>query len=217
VTDGPLPEDAPPPAASLPLAGGHRAALVVRDSLRHRRDIERGYLDLIRGAQREVLVANAYFLPGRRFRQALVQAARRGVRVVLLLQGRVEYLLLHLASRAMYGQLLDAGIEIHEYQKSFMHAKVAVVDRHWATVGSSNIDPFSLLLAREANVVIEDAKFAGELRSSLLAAIADEAVQVRRESWAAESLTVRVLMWISYGLARVLTGVFAYGRAKEFT
>jgi cardiolipin synthase len=146
-----------------------------------------------------------------------MEAAARGVRVALLLQGKVEYVLQHYASRALYGPFLDAGIEIHEYQKSFMHAKVAVVDRHWATVGSSNIDPLSLLLAREANVVIEDDGFAGELRASLLAAMSNDAVQIQSESWAGEPLTVRALMWMSYGLARFLTGVFAYGRAKEFT
>lgn len=210
----------PEAAALVPSAqvcGGQRAALVVRDNLGHRRDIEQEYLGAIGRARSEILIANAYFFPGQSFRRALTEAAARGVRVALLLQGKVEYVLQHYASRALYGSFLDAGIEIHEYQKSFMHAKVAVVDGHWATVGSSNIDPFSLLLAREANVVIEDAAFASELRSNLLAAIADEAVQVRRESWAAEPLTVRVLMWTSYGLARVLTGVFAYGRAKEFT
>src|SRR6185369_4080314 len=67
----------------------------------------------------------------------------RGVRVVLLLQGRVEYLLLHYASRALYGTLLDSGVQIFEYHRSFLHAKVAVIDGQWATVGSSNIDPFS--------------------------------------------------------------------------
>jgi cardiolipin synthase A/B len=141
----------------------------------------------------------------------------RGVRVTLLLQGKVEYVLQHYASRALYGSFLDAGIEIHEYHKSYLHAKVAVVDCCWSTVGSSNIDPFSLLLAREANVVIDDEGFAGELRAGLLAAIADGATQVRRESWAAEPLAVRTMTWLSYGLARFLTGVFAYGRAKEFT
>jgi cardiolipin synthase len=98
-----------------------------------------------------------------------------------------------------------------------MHAKVAVIDRHWATVGSSNIDPFSFLLAREANVVIEDDGFAGQLRESLLAAMTKGAVEVRRESWASQPLAVRALTWTSYGLARFLTGVFAYGSAREFT
>jgi cardiolipin synthase len=197
--------------------GGQRAAFVIRDNVAHRSDIEQAYLAAIRQARSEIVIASAYFFPGLSFRRALTDAAARGVRVVLLLQGRVEYVLLHYASRALYGAFLDAGIEIHEYHKSFMHAKVAVIDRHWATVGSSNIDPFSLLLAREANVVIEDDGFAGELRDSLLAAIAEGAVQLRRESWAAQPWRVRALTWASYGLARFLTGVFAYGRAEEFT
>ena len=197
--------------------GGQRAAFVVRDNIAHRRDIEQAYLAAIGRARSEILIASAYFFPGVSFRRALTDAAARGVRVILLLQGRVEYVLLHYASRALYGAFLDAGIEIHEYHQSFMHAKVAVIDRYWATVGSSNIDPFSLLLAREANVVIEDEGFAGQLRDSLLAAIAEGAVQVRRESWAAQPLAIRALTWTSYGLTRFLTGVFAYGRAREFT
>ncbi|MFX5839798.1 phospholipase D-like domain-containing protein, partial [Acinetobacter baumannii] len=78
----------------------------------------------------------------------------------LLLQGRYEYFMQYHAARPVYGPLLEAGVEIHEYAPSFLHAKVAVVDalgdRPWATVGSSNLDPLSLLLAREANVVVED-------------------------------------------------------------
>jgi len=197
--------------------GGQRAAFVVRDNFAHRREIEQAYLAAIRRARSEILIASAYFFPGLSFRRALTDAAARGVRVILLLQGRVEYALLHYASRALYGAFLDAGIEIHEYHRSFMHAKVAVIDRHWATVGSSNIDPFSLLLAREANVVIEDDGFAGQLRNSLLAAITKGAVQVRRESWSRQPRSVRVVTWMSYGVARLLTGLFAYGRTREFT
>ena len=102
--------------------------LVLRDNVRHRRDIERAYLKAIAGAKREVIVANAYFLPGRLFFRALVHAARRGVRVVLLLQGKVEYRLQHYATLALYGRLLAEGVEIYEYHASFLHAKVAVVD-----------------------------------------------------------------------------------------
>ena len=114
------------------------------------------YLAAIRTAKREIIIANSYFFPGIRFRRALIAAAERGVTVTLLLQGRIEYMLLHLATRALYGQLLQAGITIEEYHRSMLHAKVAVVDDHWATVGSSNIDPYSLLMAREANVVVRD-------------------------------------------------------------
>ncbi|MGH8752054.1 MAG: cardiolipin synthase ClsB [Burkholderiales bacterium] len=195
--------------------GEQRAALVVRDNVNHRRDIEQAYLKAIQAAREEVIIANAYFLPGRHFRRALVHAVRRGVRVKLLLQGRVEYVLLHYASRALYGNLLDAGVEIYEYHKSFMHAKVAVADGDWATVGSSNIDPFSLLLAHEANVVVQDEKFAGELRLSLLQAIKNGATLVARERWAQQPRTRRVLVWVCYGVVRFLAGMFGYGREQE--
>jgi cardiolipin synthase len=124
--------------------------------------------------------------------------------------------LLYYASRALYGAFLDAGIEIYEYHRSFMHAKVAVIDGRWATVGSSNIDPFSLVLAREANVVIEDSAFAGELRDSLTRAMEQGATQLQRERWTGEPWPVRTATWVCYGITRILTGMFAYGRAKDF-
>jgi cardiolipin synthase len=178
--------------------------LVLRDNVRHRRDIERAYLKAIAGAKREVIIANAYFLPGRLFRRALVHAAQRGVRVVLLLQGKVEYRLQHYATLALYGHLLKAGVEIHEYHASFLHAKVGVVDGEWATVGSFNIDPFSLLLAREANLVVHDKVFAGVLRGSLLAAIERDG---RRVDLVRANLFTRVMARMSYGLIRFIIGV----------
>jgi cardiolipin synthase A/B len=157
-----------------------------------------------------VLIANAYFLPGRSFRRALMNAVGRGVRVVILLQGRVEYVLQHYATRCLYGQLLDAGVEIHEYHESFLHAKVAVVDGHWATVGSSNIDPFSLLLAREANVVVDDPEFAAGLRASLVAAMRCGGLGIQRERWKDQPLRTRIAAWISYAIVRLLIGVAGY-------
>jgi cardiolipin synthase len=195
--------------------GSIEAAFVRRDNIRHRHDIENAYLDAIASAREEIIVANAYFLPGRRFRQALIQAAARGVRVVLLLQGRVEYVLLHYASRALYGVLLDAGIEIYSYHKSFLHAKVAVIDGRWATVGSSNIDPFSLMLAREANIVALDAGFAATLRDSLLLAIGEGAQRIAPDRWKLEPLYRRFLAWASYGMVRFLMGMAGYARRYE--
>ena len=204
-----------PPAAPAPLGpfpDGYRAALVVRDSVRHRRDIEQAYLALIDAAREEVVIANAYFFPGRRFRQVLLRAARRGVRVVLLLQGRVEYLLQHYASRALYGALLDAGIEIHEYRRGFLHAKVAVFDRRHASVGSTNIDPFSLLLAREANVFVDDPRFAAGLRASLEEAMRAGASRLAPQQWKRQPLWERVLTWFGYGVARALISFAGYER-----
>lgn len=183
---------------------------LLRDNLRHRRDIERAYLKAITGAQREIIIANPYFLPGRVFRRALKKAAQRGVRVVLLLQGKVEYRLQHYATHALYDQFLTSGVEIYEYQASYLHAKIAVVDGQWATVGSSNIDPFSLLLAREANLAVQDAGFAGELRSSLLNAIAHNAIRIENEYGDSHGWFDHLVARLSYGIVRMLVGMLGY-------
>lgn len=198
-------------------AGNMRARFLIRDNIRHRRDIEEAYLEAIAGAKEEIVIASAYFLPGIHFRHAMVEAVARGARVVLILQGRVEYALLHYASRALYGQLLDGGVEIYEYHKGFLHAKVAVIDGHWATVGSSNIDPFSLLLAREANVVVDDEGFATELRDSLENARLCCCRQVFPRDWRHQPLYRRFLAWAAYGLARFFMGVAGYSRKYDQT
>ncbi len=202
-------------APSTEHRGRMRSAFLVRDNIRHRRDIEDAYLQAIDQAQFEIILANAYFLPGLNFRHALLDAAGRGVRVILLLQGRVEYRLLHYASHALYGSFLDAGMEIYEYHKSLMHAKVAVIDEHWATVGSSNLDPFSLLLALEANVVVDDENFAKKLKHSLEQAIKMGARRIFENSWRTQPIRVRLASWLSYGLVRFMIGMAGYAPGKE--
>ncbi len=140
-----------------------RAAFLVRDNLRQRRVIERSYVEAIRRARASVDIAVPYFYPGHSFRRALRQAAQRGVRVRLLLQGKVDYRIAALAAQAVYDELRGHGVRIFEYMPAFLHAKLARVDDDWATVGSSNIDPLSLLLNLEANVVVRDAAFACEV------------------------------------------------------
>jgi len=191
--------------------GTQTAKFVIRDNVRYRRDIERAYLAAIRTARTEILIATAYFFPGADFRRALIAAADRGVKVTLLLQARVEYRLLHYASRALYGQLLAAGVGIQEYHRSFLHAKVAVVDDRWATVGSSNIDPFSFLMGREANVFVRDPQFADRLRLELLAMIDGGARPVPRERWDERSRFAKARSWIAYGIVRVAMGMLRYG------
>jgi cardiolipin synthase len=144
-----------------------RAVFLVRDNLRQRRSIERSYVDAIRGARHSIDIVSAYFYPDRTIRQELRDARRRGVRVRLLLQGRWDYRMAELAAYALCDELLSFGVQIHEYTPAFLHAKVAVIDDDWATVGSSNIDPLSLLLNYEANVVVRDRAFAASLRQEI--------------------------------------------------
>jgi len=184
-----------------------RATLVQRDNLRHRNRIERAYRRAIACARDDIIIANAYFIPGRKLRRALILAAQRGVRVRLLLQGRYENFMQYHAARPVYGALLAAGVEIYEYAPSFLHAKVAVIDAHgkrpWATVGSSNLDPLSLLLAREANIMVRNAAFAQTLYLRMEQAIThgstplDAQHYLQNRPW-----HVRALDRIAFGLMR---------------
>jgi cardiolipin synthase len=160
----------------------------------------------------EVVIACAYFFPGRAFRKALLAAAARGVRVRLVLQGKIEYPFLHYASRGLYDALLEAGIEIYDYHASLLHAKVAVFDRRMACVGSSNIDPLSLLLAQEANVFVEDTGFAVELHRSIEEAARGGAERVHAQQWARRPWVTRLRIWITYSLARFLISVYGFER-----
>jgi cardiolipin synthase len=195
---------------STAAAGKVHARFLLRDNLRYRRAIERAYLRAIGKARHEIVIANAYFLPGTRFRQALIAAAERGVRVRVLVQGLTDHPMANYAKQAFYGRLLRAGVEIYEYQKSVLHAKTAVIDGVWSTVGSSNIDPFSLVLSREANVAVYDRGFASELRTSMQQEMDSGAVRVMPESLRTLPLYRRFLIWLSYGIVRVMMGMVNY-------
>jgi cardiolipin synthase len=192
-------------------AGSMRAAFLIRDNLRHRRDIENAYLGAIYSAQKEVLLASAYFLPGLRFRRALLHAAQHGVQITVLLQGKGDHPVLRNAERFLYAQMVGAGICIVEYRSGFLHAKVGVIDGHWATVGSSNIDPFSLLLAREANVVVDNRDFAAGLHSSLMNAIESGGKVIHHEDLKKRSLWQRLINRLAYTGVRIAVGISRYG------
>ena len=204
--------DAPPVVTTEPRhCGPVRAAFLIRDNLTHRNDIENAYLAAIESARDEVLIACAYFLPGKRFRKTLMDAARRGVSVTLLLQSRGDHAVMRNAERLLYYELLPAGIRIVEYQSGFLHAKVGIADRRWATIGSSNIDPFSLLLSREANVVIEDAGFAEILRGRLHHAIESGGREVLSEDLKRRSWWSWLVSKAAYAFVRFAVSVSRYG------
>ncbi|WP_298829871.1 cardiolipin synthase ClsB [uncultured Piscinibacter sp.] len=160
-------EVAPSDDADMASEDGARAAFVTRDNRSHRNDIERHYRAAVRTARHRVLIANAYFFPGYRLLRDLRRAAGRGVQVDLVLQGRPDQAWVQRASELLYGYLMRAGVCVHLYDERPLHAKVAVVDDRWATVGSSNLDPTSLSLNLEANIVVRDSAFATQLRERI--------------------------------------------------
>lgn len=178
---------------------------VARDN-RHQRDaIERQYRAAIHAACHEVVIANAYFFPGYRLLRAMRRAVRRGVRVRLILQGQPDMKIVKHAARLLHPQLIAAGVEIYEYCKRPMHAKIAVVDEAWSTVGSSNLDPLSLSLNFEANVMIRERAFNADLRARLDRLMHEECKQLQ-----SEAIKPRPGGW------RVLLDTLAYHATRRF-
>ena len=176
------PDDWTQPAANLPSAGKARVRFVTRDNTRHLTDIERQYVAAIRAATDEVLIANAYFLPSYRLLHELHRAAGRGVRVGLILQGAPDMPKVANAARRLYPYLIAGGLRIHEYCERPLHGKLATVDDEWSTVGSSNLDPLSLSLNLEANVLIRDRDFNALVRDRLQRLIDHHCQEVRGDS-----------------------------------
>jgi cardiolipin synthase len=170
-----------PTTAELPRAGDAQAMLVTRDNDRHPNDIERHYRAAIRAARREIIIANAYFFPGYRLLNEMRKAARRGVQVTLVVQGKPDMQIVSFGARLLYPDLLAAGVSIHEYCRRPLHGKVALVDDEWATIGSSNLDPLSLALNLEANVIVRHRGFNAELREHLKQLLAEHCTRVEAD------------------------------------
>jgi cardiolipin synthase A/B len=150
-----------------PHAGTANAMFVTRDNQQHTSDIERQYRVALRAARSRVVIANAYFFPGYRFIREMRRAAKRGVDVRLILQGQPDMPIVKTAASLLYDHLQRAGVRVYEYCDRPLHGKVALVDEDWSTVGSSNLDPLSLSLNLEANVIIQDRDFNAHLHRRL--------------------------------------------------
>ncbi|HTM07189.1 MAG TPA: cardiolipin synthase [Verrucomicrobiae bacterium] len=121
------------------------------------------FLLSIASAKQSISITNPYFIPDDKIVAALLAAAARGVRITVLVPGKIDVKLTHQASRRNYGKMLQGGIEIYEYQPALMHAKTMIVDGIWATVGSTNMDNRSFALNEELNLAVYDRKFARRL------------------------------------------------------
>ncbi len=195
----------PPHDEALASLAPVQVAFLVRDNLRRRRSIEHAYIQAISRARQRVDLVCPYFYPGRLFRRALRRAAQRGVRVRLLLQGKADYRFAALAAQVLYDEMLRSGVKVFEYTPAFLHAKVAVVDEGWATVGSSNIDPLSLLLNLEANVIVYDAAFAQALAADIDAAmrVSLEVLRPPTGGGVAAAMKRAFVAWTAYWFLRL--------------
>lgn len=161
--------------------GDAQALFVYRDNDEHRDDIEQHYLEMLDNAKEDVIIANAYFFPGYRLLREMKNAAQRGVRVRLIVQGEPDMPIVKVGAELLYNYLVEGGVEVYEYIRRPLHGKVAVADRQWATVGSSNLDPLSLSLNLEANLIIHDRQFNQTLRDNLERLLQEDCVRVQED------------------------------------
>lgn len=184
------------------------ALYLIRDNFGFRRKLQHFYLAEIERAENEILIASAYFVPHRRLRSALRRAVEHGVKVRVLIQGRSDSPIAYYASKPFLSRLVRHGVEIIEIQNRVLHAKSAVIDDHWATVGSFNWEPFSLFLNLEGNVFFESAVLSSELRTKM-----NEWINQYGKSLTSEDLKLSFGEWIKtqfalfmYQLTRWIAG-----------
>jgi cardiolipin synthase len=154
------------------------------------------FLLAMASARRSIYITNPYFVPDDKMIETLVQAARRGVRVVLLLPGAIDHHLVRQASRSQLGRLLKDGVEIHEYRPALLHAKTMVIDSMWATVGSTNLDRRSFELNEELNLVVYNAEVARRLEQVFVKDL-QESRRITYEQWRNRGFLARVLETLS--------------------
>lgn len=182
------------------VAGSRHLRIVGNDFALDRKGIRRAYEEAFAAAQSRVFVTNAYFLPPARLVKALVAAARRGVRVAVILAATTDVKVVLYAARGLYPRLLKSRIEVYEWTSGrVLHAKTAVVDGTWATVGSSNLDPLSLRQNLEVNAIITDAPFASSLERMFLEDLA-QCQRVTLDDVKRYGLVDRLLSWVAYRL-----------------
>jgi cardiolipin synthase A/B len=182
----------------------------VNDWVRNKREITDSYLTMFREAKESIIIMSAYFLPNDQFRKELKRAAKRGVKVQLILAGQSDVALSKYAERYMYRWLLKNGIEIYEYQKSVLHGKMAVYDSSWATVGSYNVNNISAYASIELNLAINDANFANQVEAALNSVMTDGCSRITTEQINHSGIVQRILQRGAYYAFRIMFFLFTF-------
>ena len=154
------------------------------------------YVSAITFAEKSMDLTNAYFVPDEQAMTAFTDAAKRGVDVRLIVPGASNHGLVFYAGRSRYEDLLESGVKLYERQGGMLHAKTAVIDGIWSTVGSTNLDLWSFARNDEVNAVVLGREFAAEMEAMFAADIA-ASHEIRREEWRSRPLTSRIKEWLA--------------------
>ena len=186
------------------------------DWLKQKNEICNAYINTLRKADREVIIVGSYFFPGRRLSNALKNAAKRGVKIIIILSGVSDLPIVLRATHYLYSSLLKQGIELYEWKKSILHGKLAVTDSKWTTVGSFNLNHLSSYGSIEMNVEINSPKFSKKISDNLISIIEQcdnityETLKIRN------GMLTRFKNWLGYHLVHMALTVVTYIPYKRF-
>jgi cardiolipin synthase len=185
-------------------------SILQNDWLKRNNEIAMAYVKSIQKAQKEIIIVGCYFLPGRRFTKVLKKAAKRGVKIKLILSGISDIPLMQRATSYLYSSLLQNNIELHEWNTSVLHGKVALVDTKWATIGSFNLNHLSSFGSIETNVAIESTTFAKTLVSDLNNVIS-QCEKITHETIKKKNNRFSIIAnWFSYQFVRMTLIIITY-------
>lgn len=191
---------------------GHSPVRIRRnDWVKHKNQISRSYIDMLKKASSHIIIMSSYFLPGQQIRHHLSRAARRKIDITVIVAEKSDVRLAKNAERYIYRWLLKRNIRLYEYTRSVLHGKMATRDRKWVTIGSYNVNDISAYASVELNVDVNDPEFATIVQQQLEQIIAKDCVQVTEEIYLHKyHFFQRSIQYFSYILVRVLFYLFTF-------
>lgn len=186
------------------------------DWVRRKNQISRTYLEIFKTAQSQITICCSYFLPGRILKRNIKDAIARGVKVRVILAGLSDVMIAKHAERFMYDWLLRNKVTIYEYEENVLHAKIAVSDGEWMTVGSYNVNSLSAYASIELNLDVKDKAFACKVENELDAIIKTQCEEITLETHQrSTNLFVQFRRWVSYYIIRLLFKLFTFYFRQE--
>lgn len=186
------------------------------DWVKGRNSIWKSYFDMFNHSSDSIIIMCSYFLPGLVFRARMEKAVRKGVKIKLITSGRSDVMIAKYAERFLYRWILRNKIELYEYDKNVLHAKIAVQDNKWMTIGSYNVNNISAYAAIELNLDIRNKPFVNAVEDELEKIIAEDCTQITEENFKRSiNIFKQFLYRVSYEFIRVTLYVFTFYFKKE--
>ena len=183
----------------------------INDWVRRKKEITNSYVDMLKNAESRVIIISSYFLPGVELRKSLKAATKRGVNIKVILAGISDVSIAKNAERYMYRWLLRNNIEIYEYQRKILHAKLATYDGKWFTVGSYNVNNISAYASVELNLEVLDSNLAMDVEHRLDRIIQTDCIRITEEKYLQnQNLWNRYIQRSAYDIFRVLLFIFTF-------